>query len=146
MTSGVFFHLLASAARSADAIYFEVLFHEFAPSFGHGVRVHAEELGNPLIAAVAEFEGFQSGVETPLFFIKHAEEQHDGRLYFLRHLVGGDRAGCKMWVGLKHSPGQKLALAQDRLDRTIHIQAADRLACHPLLLYQLQQGFLGPGV
>ena len=142
MTSGVFF----PPAYAREAIRLEVLFDEFTSAFGHGVRVHADELGHPSIPAIAEFERFQPGVETALPFVEQAEEQHNRRLQLVRHLVCGDRTAFQLRLGVKHSTGQQLALAQGRLRRTIQIQTADRMPRHALLLYKLPQRLFGPGM
>jgi hypothetical protein len=51
-----------------------------------------------------------------------------------------------MGLGLKRVPGQQLALAENRIHRTVKIQSLHWLASHALVLHQPQQGFLGPHV
>jgi hypothetical protein len=77
MTSGVFFQRLTPTTGFANAVYCQVLFHQFAPTFGHRVRVHANELGNPLVTAVAEFQRLQPCIQATLLFIQHAGEQNN---------------------------------------------------------------------
>ena len=98
----------------ADAVYLEVFFDKFTPTLGQGMRVHADERGDVLIAAVAEFERFQPGVETPLLFMKLAEKQQNGRLHLARYLLRGDRTGRQVRIGIQHSPSQQLAFAHNR--------------------------------
>lgn len=77
MTSGVFFRRRAAAAGFAYAVSRQVLFEQLAPAPGNRVRVHADELGNSLIPAVAQFERLQSCVQAPLLFIQQAGEQNN---------------------------------------------------------------------
>jgi hypothetical protein len=77
MTSGVFFQRLAPTTGFADTVYCQVLFQQFASPLGHCVSVHADEFGDPLIAAVAEFERLQPRIQATLPFIQHAGEQND---------------------------------------------------------------------
>ena len=49
-----FFCRFASSTRFADPFDVHVVFFEFAPALAHRMGVHADEIGNPLISAVAE--------------------------------------------------------------------------------------------
>lgn len=90
--------------------------------------IQAEEAGDPLVAAVTDFERFQPGVEAALFFVEQAEEQHDGRLQFVGYFIGGDRAAGQLWTGLPQLPVEQLALELRSMDRTVQIHATDKLA------------------
>ena len=86
-----------------------------------------------------------AGTKEPLLKLVRQERvtrQPAGGLYLYCSIKAALRErqllASQLWVSLKHPAGHQLAPAQSRLDRTIQIQTADRLARHPLLLNQLQ--------
>ena len=60
--SAVFFDPKASAARTASPPDSDIPIEQLLTSTGDGMRIHAKELGQNGVAAVAEFHGFQAGV------------------------------------------------------------------------------------
>ena len=57
---------------------------------GDRVGIQAEELSQNGVAAVAEFDGLQTGEETTLLLVEQTVEEHDGRFEFIgRNLEGG---------------------------------------------------------
>jgi hypothetical protein len=81
---------VTSAATTASAPDSDILIEELLTSAGDGMRIHAEELGQNGIAAVAEFHGFQAGEQTTLLLVKQAIEKQNGGFEFIgRYLERG---------------------------------------------------------
>lgn len=114
MTSGVFFHPLASSSRLADTFELEILLDQLPPPCGHGIRIHADECGDPLISAIAQFERLQSGIQAALLFIQPAEEQNNGRLQFLRNRFALGQTASHTRLGFKHPALSQLMLPPSR--------------------------------
>jgi hypothetical protein len=47
------------------------------------VRIEVEEIGQLTIAATAQFERLQSGIQAALLLVQQTVEQQDGGFYFL---------------------------------------------------------------
>lgn len=143
MTSGVFFRRFAPGAGFADPFQVQVPVQQLTPAFTHRVRVHADEIGDALISAVAEFERLQSSVQAALSLVQRAEEEHDCRFDFVRDRFLFRQTAGQPGLGLKAKPGLQLTPAQTWIGRAIQIKSADGFAGDPLLLNQPQQGFFG---
>lgn len=88
--SAVFFDRLASAAKAASASRRHIAVEQLLTTAGNGVRVQAEKLAQDSVAAVAQFDGFQSSEEAALLFVQQAVKQQNGRFEFIgRDLKSG---------------------------------------------------------
>ena len=52
---------------------------------GYGTGVETEQISDPAVAAMAELEGLEAGVQAALAFIEQRAEQDDGGLQLIRH-------------------------------------------------------------
>ena len=77
---------------------------QLAPSPGHGVRVYADEIGNPLISAITELERLQPRIQSPLFFVERAEEQNHRRLQFVVYGIRDSHTAGQSGLVLTHTP------------------------------------------
>ena len=97
------------------------------------MRIEAKKFGQHAVAAVAEFHGFQAGVQAALLLVQQTVEQNDGGSHLIgRHFQAGgiDHRGN----GLVAMTCQRLSLAGDWIDGSIKEQAGDHLPGDPLLL------------
>src|SRR6516225_9052760 len=84
ITSGFFFHLLASAPGLAYSLPLHGSSPQLPPSPGHRVHIHSQNLRYLAVASMPEFLSFQARIETSMPLIQRAVEQHDGRFQFRR--------------------------------------------------------------
>ena len=133
ITSGVFFHRFAPGAGLSDPADLDILIQQLVAAAGDGVRIEAKKFGQQAVAAVAEFHGFQAGVQAALLLVQQTVEQDDGGF----HLIGGhfqtggiDNRGN----GLVATTCQTLSVVGDWIDGSIQEQAGDQLPGDPLLL------------
>jgi hypothetical protein len=97
------------------------------------VRIEAKKFGQHAVAAVAEFHGFQTGVQAALLLVQQTVEQDDGSFHLIgRHFQPGgiDHRGN----GLVATTGQRLSLTDGWIDGSIEEQVGDQLPGDPLLL------------
>ena len=78
-----------------------ILIQQLLTATGNSVRIQTKESSQNAVAAVAEFERLQSGVQTALLFIEQTIEQDDGGLHFFRRYfeprgVGKNRDGLNV--------------------------------------------------
>ena len=133
ITSGVFFHRLAPGTGLSDAADLDILIQQLAAAAGDGVRIEAKKFGQHAVAAVAELQGFQTGVQAALLLVQQTVEQDDGGFHFIgRHFQAGgiDHGGN----GLTATPCQTLSLTGGWIGGGIQEQARDQLTGDPLLL------------
>ena len=78
ITWTVFFRGRAPATAPAHALALHVLIKQLLAPPGHGTGIEAEHSGDATVAAVAELEGLEPGVEPALAFVEQGAEQHDG--------------------------------------------------------------------
>src|SRR5215467_8112650 len=89
-----FFRRLASAtgaARTPGGRY--ILIQQLLTAAGNRVRIQAEKLGQCGVAAMPEFDGFETGEEATLLLVQQTVEQKNGGLEFL----GGQAANLARW-------------------------------------------------
>ena len=68
----------------------DILIQQLAAAPGDGVRVEAQEFRQHAVAAVAEFEGLQTGIQAALLLVQQAVKQDDGGFHFIgRHFQPG---------------------------------------------------------
>jgi hypothetical protein len=128
MTSGVFFRRLAAAASAAHPLHLDVTGDQLAPPAGHGARVHAQQLGDLGVAAVADLQCLQARVQAPLAFVEQAVEQHDGGLELVgQHPHTRAQPQCRRF-GVVDLPGGQLPPPDRRVGRQVHVAAADCLS------------------
>ena len=84
ITSGVFFHRLAPGAVLSDPANRHILIQQLVAAAGDGVRIEAQKSGQHGVAAMAEFHGFQAGVQAALLLIQKTVEQDDGGFHLIR--------------------------------------------------------------
>jgi len=145
ITSGVFFHRFAPGAGVSDSTDLDILIQQLAAAAGDGVRIEAEKFSQHAVATVAEFHGFQTGIQAALLLIQQAIEQDNGGFHLIgRHFQTGgiDNRGN----GLNAAPCQALSLAGDWIDGRIEEQAGDQLPGDPLLLDKVAQDVLRSNV
>jgi hypothetical protein len=133
ITSGVFFHQFAPGAGLPDPADLDILIQQLAAAAGDGVRIEAQELGQHAVAAVAEFHGFQTGVQAALLLVQQTVKQDDGGF----HLIGGhfQTSGIEnRGNGLVATTRQTLSLVGGWIDGSIEEQAGDQLPGDPVLL------------
>ena len=136
ITSGVFFHRLAPGAGLSDPADLDVLLQQLAAPAGDGVRIEAQKFGEHAVAAVAEFQGFQSGVQAALLLVQQAVEQNDGSFQLIgRHFQtsGIDHRGNRLVA----TTCQRLPLAGGWIDGGIEEQTGDQLPGDPFLLNEV---------
>ena len=133
ITSGVFFHRFAPGTGLSDPADLDILIQQLAAAARDGVRIEAKKSGQQAVAAVAEFHGFQTGVQAALLLVQQAEEENDGGFHLIgRHFQtrGIDNRGN----GLVATTCQRLSLAGGWIDGSIEEQAGDQFPGDPLLL------------
>ncbi len=105
---------------------------------GHGVRSEVEEVGQLAIAAAAQFERFQSGIQAALLLVQQAVEQEDGGFQFLfgdlQH--GGIYHGGDSFDGAARN---ELPPLDGPIQGSVQVQTGDDLAGNSTLLDQLMQ-------
>ena len=141
ITWGVFFHRLAPGTGLSDPADLDILIQQLAAAAGDGVRIEAKEFGQHAVAAMAEFHGFQTGVQAALLFVQQTVEQDDGSFHLIgRHFQAGgiDHRGN----GLVTTTCQTLSSVGDWIDRSIEEHAGDQLPSDPVLLDQVPQDIL----
>lgn len=102
MSSGVF---------SPDPVKLNISREQLPAAPGHRARIQADQLSDLLILAVTDLHRLESGVETTLFLIERAVEQHNRRLELLRQYPQASPQAQRRRMGLMHLAGRKLALA-----------------------------------
>ena len=133
ITSGVFFPPLYVRRRTVGSADLDILIQQLAAAAGDGVRIEAQKFGQHAVAAVAEFHGFQTGVQAALLLVQQTVEQDDGGFHFIgRHFQAGgiDHGGN----GLVATTCQTLSLPRGWIGGSIEEQAGDQLPGDPLLL------------
>src|SRR5436190_17013326 len=118
ITSGVFFHRLAPGTGLSDPADRHILIQQLVAAAGDGVRIEAKKFGQYAVAAVAEFHGFQTGVQAALLLVQQTVEQDDGSFHLIgRHLqpVSIDHRGN----GLVATTCERLSLAGGCIDGSI---------------------------
>jgi hypothetical protein len=100
------------------------------------VRIEAKKLGQHAVAAVAELQGFQSGVQAALLLVQQTVKQNDGGFHLIRRhfQTGGVHQGGNRPAA---TTNQTLSLTGDWIDGSIEEQSGDQLACDPVLLDEL---------
>ena len=111
---GGFFSTGCVRRRNGECASRHILIKQLLASAGDGVRIQAEELGEHGIAAMSQFDGFQTGEEAALLLVEQAVEEQDGGFEFIgRHLKGGG-------IG-------------DQRDRLGGLPGAELIACLPAI-------------
>ena len=117
----------------ADPADLDILIQQLAAAAGDGVRIEAKKFGQHAVAAVAEFHGFQTGVQAALLLVQQTVEQDDGGFHLIgRHFQAGgiDNRGN----GLVATTCQRLSLADGWIDGSVEEQAGNQFPGDPLLL------------
>jgi hypothetical protein len=134
ITSGVFFPpVCAPGAGLSDPADRDILIQQLVAAAGDGVRIEAQKFGQHAVAAVAEFHGFQAGVQAALLLVQKTVEQDYGGFHLIgRHFqtVGIDHRGN----ALVATTCQRLSLVDGWIDGSIEEQVGDQLPGDPLLL------------
>ena len=105
------------------------------------MRVQVKKVGQLTIAAMAQFERFQSGIQAALLFVQQTIEQEDSGFQFVRRNLqpGGIHHGGD---GLDAAASQELSAAADRIAGAVEIQAGNELAGDPALRDQVMERVL----
>jgi hypothetical protein len=121
-----FFHRLAPGAGLSDPADLDILIQQLSAAAGDGVRIEAKKFGQYAVAAVAEFQGFQTVVQQTV-------EQDDGGFHLIgRHFQAGDIDN--RGNGLVATTCQRLSLADGWIDGSVEEQAGNQFPGDPLLL------------
>ena len=84
MICGVFFRRRSSATPPAHPVRLDVPLEQLPATLGDRVWIDAQEVRDPGIAALADFERLKSCKEASLALIEQAEEQNDRRFQLVR--------------------------------------------------------------
>lgn len=139
MTSGVFLSRLAACSGTADALGLDVAGQQLAPAPGHGAGVDAQQPGDLGVAAVADLEGFQPGVEAPLALIEQAVEQHDGGLELVGERSYTSTQPERRGFGVIDLSGRQLGSASGAVGH-IHVATGELLSGQASRPCQRDQG------
>ena len=85
ITWGVFFQRWPPATGAAHAVALHVPGEQLLAAAGYGTGVETEQISDPAVAAMAELEGLEAGVQAALAFVEQRAEQDDGGLQLIRH-------------------------------------------------------------
>jgi len=105
------------------------------------VRIEVEEVGQLMVAATAQFQRLQSGIQTALLLVQQTVEQKNGGFQFLL----GDRQHRRIGYGgecFHGAAGQSLPSLDGRVSGGVQVQTGNHLASHAALLSQLMQCIL----
>ena len=136
ITSGVFFPPACARRRTVGSGRPRRPAPATGGAAGDGVRIEAQKSGEHAVAAVAEFHGFQSGIQAALLLVQQAVEQNDGSFQLIgRHFQtsGIDDRGNRLVA----TTCQRLPLADGWIDGGIEEQAGDQLPGDPVLLNEV---------
>ena len=105
------------------------------------MSIQAEELGQFLVAAVPQFERFQTGVQTALLFIQQTVKQNNGGFQFVwedfqKRGIDDGRDG------LHTAAPEQLALAAGGIERGVEVEAREGLTRDSVLLDELAKGIV----
>ncbi len=139
MTCGVFLHRLASAALPADTADLDVCGQEIPTPSGDRAGVHAQQIGNPLVPAVAELHGLESRIQASLLLVQQGVEQDDRCLQLRRQPAHARAQAQQRWLSLMNLARGELLLARRRALRQVQVALENLLACETLFPHQLQQ-------
>ena len=99
------------------------------------MRIQLEQLGQLLVAAAAELQGFQASLQTALWLVQQAREKDQRSLPLLR----GDLGGSAPRNFRERLAGQDLAPSHGRVLGAVQKQSRDLLPGNAMLLASLQQ-------
>ena len=102
------------------------------------MRIEVEEVGQLVIAAAAQFQRLQSGIQTALLLVQQTIEQENRGFQF----VLGDRQHGRIRYsgdGLHGAARQQLAPLDVTVSGGVKVETGNHLASHAALLRQLMQ-------